>query len=327
MASSLPNLEQTWQFAVNQVTAPQGGTTQTAAAVMFKLKNSLCTFGSNPWTVVKSSDHSTAGTSDLWTSSAAITWANAGSAHSWIVLQQAGVTGGPLQILIDCDLHTAGLGSAARITLSASSSAGFTGGSITTAPTATDQQTLNGATSDTLWTINSNSQTILHVIQSTTGKSTRILVMSGGAVQSCWLFEELVDSLLTTKAVVSWTSTNGSGAAAFTLSGYYANAAFQGKFGANLLTAYVGTEAYNSTTVVQANSNGISNITSAYPIAALSAHSQTASCQGRLGRFSDLYFGSPSVPTGSTYPAGGSATFAQFNPFVLPWNGTTVTIT
>lgn len=322
MASSLPNLEQTWQFAVNQVTAPQGSMTQTAAAVMFKLKNSLCTFGSNPWTVVKSSNSSTAGTSDLWTSSAAITFADAGSAHSWIVLQQAGVTGGPLQILIDCNLHIA-----SSITLRASPSAGFTGGSITTAPTATDQQLLNDANNLFLWTINSNSQTILHVIQSTTGKSTRILVMSGGAVQSCWLFEELVDSLLTTKAVVSWTSINGSQATAFTLSGYYANAAFQGKFGANLLTAYVGTEGYNSTTVVQANSNGISNITSAYPIAALSAHSQTASCQGRLGRFSDLYFGSPSVPTGSTYPAGGSATFAQFNPFVLPWNGTTVTIT
>lgn len=109
------------------------------------------------WTCVGSSDGSgnfnMSGT-DLWGSTydaSKLVYASNGNNHSWMVLQSpAGIaSNGPYQLLMDCNSS----GTNVRLSLSR---AGFTGGSATFAPTATDQasympnpETLNGETTTT----------------------------------------------------------------------------------------------------------------------------------------------------------------------------------
>lgn len=157
---------------------------------------------------------------------------------------------------------------------------------------------------------------------STTGASTRIVVMSAGIIRSVWLVENLADSALTNQAVACLFS------GAPTVSSFFNSALLNGRFGSTNFAAFTGCEGYSNGAVVTVNAGAISNITSAYPIVALSAHSETAGCKGRAGRFSDLWFGSSSIVTGSTYPTSpDNKQFAQFGPFVMPWNGTSPVLT
>lgn len=89
------------------------------------------------WTVAGSSDGSTAGMdgTDRWTTIANIVNANAGSAHSWIVLSPPGGSGLP-HILVSADSTTT-----TNYRISASYGA-YTGGSITADPTSATSRTL-----------------------------------------------------------------------------------------------------------------------------------------------------------------------------------------
>ncbi len=307
---ALPILEKTWQYNVNQQTATSGVLVTDCNAMLFKIKQSLTGFASTPWTVVMSSDSASAGAADYWITAANIIHANPGVVHSWIVLQQTGITGGPLQICLD-------LGSSdpsyMRIVMSY---AGFTGGTTTDRPTATDEQII---WNPLLW-FSVAGDTVLNVMQSTSGDSTRLVWLRASGVRGIWIIDNLSDSLLTYKGVYSFYT----GAAVPTLSTYYNGPVFYGRFGALPITAYTGTESYNATTAAEANSGNASNITNAYPITPLSLHSETISAKGRLGRLADLWFGSTSIATGSTYPMSpADKEFVHFIPFVMPWNGTT----
>jgi hypothetical protein len=98
---ALPTLEKTWQFNVNQSTTTSGSILPDMQALLYKLKTSLIGFGSTPWTVIRSSNGSSAGASDYWASSSDLIWNYEGSAHSWMVLQQSALNN--LQLLISCE--------------------------------------------------------------------------------------------------------------------------------------------------------------------------------------------------------------------------------
>ena len=116
--------------------------------------------GSTPWTVNYSCDGSTAGSVgdgvDRWTTTfteGKLVVANEGTAHSWMVLKSANGIGssnggkGPLYLLIVLNNGGNGLGSGAQFVQILISRAGFTSGSTTARPTATDELNLNqGAT-------------------------------------------------------------------------------------------------------------------------------------------------------------------------------------
>ena len=63
---ALPTLEKTWQFNVNQAIATTGVVNTDAQNLLFRIKQTLIGFSSNPWTVVRSSNSVTTGASDLW---------------------------------------------------------------------------------------------------------------------------------------------------------------------------------------------------------------------------------------------------------------------
>lgn len=306
---SLPTLEKTWQFNVNQAVTSVGVLNTDCQNTVFRIKQSLIGFGSSPWTVVKSSNSSTTGASDLWVTAANLISVN-GSPHSWIVLQQAGTTGGPTQICIDLNSNQY-----YNFSLILSPAAGFTltAGTTSARPTASDESVVFNSGQ---FTSSSPISTVVHAMMSTTGENTRVFIFNAGALGGSFMIENLVDSTIANRAVA--TAKSGPMAVAT----YFNAAAWSGRFGSLVCTMFTGTEAYNAATVAAANAGAISNITNAYPITPLSAHSETVLCKGRLGRFSDLWFGSTGVATGSTYPTSpNDKEFIHINPFVLPWNG------
>ena len=133
-------------------------------------------FATNPWTVRYLCDSVTAGTAgdgvDRWSADTKLVWANAGTAHSWIVLRQTGI-GTTYELLISCE-GTSVSGSLLTILTSIS---GFSGGSTTARPTATEELTV---ASSGQWLGASDVSNRWSVMQSTDGQCTRILVGYSG---------------------------------------------------------------------------------------------------------------------------------------------------
>lgn len=312
---ALPTLEKTWQHNVNQSTVTSGNSYTDMRALMYKIKASLIGFGTTPWTVVSSSDGSAnAGAADYWASATNCVWDNSGSNHSWIVLQQSGLNN--FQVCIDLNMGT---GNPNYCSIFVSYAAGFTGGSLTARPTATDEVTWF---STAQWVdISTPVDTVLHVMQSTTGENTRLYICSQSAVRACWFFEKLADSGLANPVVSHLRAT------ITTFTEFYNGTRWTGKKGTTTFSAYTGSEYYYNTFVVNANSGAVSDISSAYPMTPLSAHSETATAKGRLGRFVDMWAGSSAFALAATYPAApDNKQFIQLGQMIHPWGGTTPVI-
>lgn len=317
---ALPTLEKTWQFNVNQVLATSGVAETDHINMWFLIKQTLTGFSTNPWTVVRSCDSTTVDASDLWLTSANVVPGT--SSHSWIVFQQSAIggTGGPFQLLVDLN-NNSGVGYG---NVYVSHGAGFTGGSVSTRATATDEVAI--VANAAIISPNIARNLIVSCQMSSTGDSTRVLVFGSGVCLLMYLFETVSDSLLTYKGLSFGTT----GSVIPTAASHVASTSnsWSGKR-TNNYTASLGTEVYGgSTTVVAANGGAISDISGAYAIAPLSAHSESVGSKGRVGRIADMWLGSASIPTGSTYPASpDDKEFLQINQFIFPWDGTNPILT
>lgn len=305
---SLPTLEKTWQYRVNQQIPSTSTINSDCQTQMYNIKLALTSFASNPWTVVRSSNGITAGASDLWSGISSIVASTV--TRSWIVLEQTGVFGGPMQICIDMNVTQY-----YSCTVVLSPSAGFTGGTITARPVATDEfVALNSAN----WTSTNPASSVLHALMTSDGATTRLILVVGGVVRTVLFLDTLVDNALTHRAAVAVVNNNP-----IVHADVYTFAKFCVRSTAYNCQAYVGSESYNNLLVATANSGSVSTITGAYPITPLSLHTETSGSRGRLGRLVDVWFGSSGVPSGSTYPTTpDDKEFVQFGPFVFPWNGT-----
>ena len=220
---AFPTPDKTWQFYVNNTVAVSTDGTTAGGLGFLKMKNLMVNAATNPWTVVSSSNAGTsrAGTSgiandaahggngdvsntDRWTTGGNVLTAvdpdgggplppvitidndvnfNAvGSRHSWIVLKQTGISSN-FQICLDCT----GAGSGVILF---SPSAGFTGGTVTNRPTATDQvYLLGGTTSQTIFP-STNTQRVFHYTQSSDGECSRLWIFEGGVNVFFWMFDK-----------------------------------------------------------------------------------------------------------------------------------------
>lgn len=312
---ALPTLEKTWQHNVNQSTATSGSRNTDAQALWLKVKNALTGFASGAWTVVSSSNGITAGAGDHWSSASDIGWASGSNPHSWIVLRQTGLATN-CEVCIDLNVSSSYPNQGSIVI---SYAAGFTGGSTSARPTATDERVLASAT--TLWSVTSAIATVLHVMMSTTGENTRIVICANSAVVAQWYFEKLADSALANPVVAA---VKGDATTVTTLCG---TTSWCGIKDATQFAAYMGTEYYNNNYTINANSGASSDISSAYPIVPLSLHSETTGAKGRAGRLVDLWGGSSSFAIAATYPAApDNKQFVQFSQFVYPWDGSTPVI-
>lgn len=179
---ALPALQKTWQGGttlggvdlVNQLIS-QANSEATARFALFAIKQALTTFNLNPWTVVSSSDSVTADNTDRWLDEGDLVFrVLGGGVHSWIVLQQANVN--PLfQVCFALSNILASDPNRQHLWIVVSPAAGFTGGTITDRPTATDEVEINTEGSSWLGSMTTGVDTRLSCIQSSDGQCTRIV--------------------------------------------------------------------------------------------------------------------------------------------------------
>lgn len=167
-----PALVKSWQFSVDNLIPVDTGSAAVNAKQMLAFKNALLGFGSNPMTVIGSSDGSTSGmdATDRWSAYTNLVQ------NSWIVLQDAQVNP-KFQICF----HLTGTGwvtnvAAATVQITVSRLAGFgtanggTDGTTSARPTATDEDAKTGAALSTSAT---NVARRFYVWRSTDGQVTR----------------------------------------------------------------------------------------------------------------------------------------------------------
>lgn len=341
---SLPTLQKSWQFSVNRTIAKVGTNwTATTADLLFQIKDALTGFGSSPWTVAYSCDGTTAGTAgdgvDRWASNANVVVSTAlTTAHSWMVLKQTGVGAGNVQILLNAS-PTSGGNSGYGLTFIAAISwnAGFSGGTKTSRPTASDESVLvdsKGNPGVGGIAYNDPRQCFLHAMQSTDGQHTRIVVMSEST--AIWLIcvetptprgLSLSDPVFVVQGVYlvgsAWPQAGWTAQSLCTV----ANATVKMPIAGTKYDMWCTMEGDASGLMhnranVGANAN---DLTSEWPMFPIGFACATTGARGIIGSIKDMWFGSSGVPNGDTYDAS-SLTFAQFGQVIVPWDGTNVPV-
>ena len=315
---ALPTLSKTWQFNVNNQTTAQGTALADCRKTLRGIKDAMIGFATNPWTVRYSCDSVTAGTAgdgvDRWSADTNLVWANAGTAHSWIVLRQTGI-GTTYELLISCENSTP-----SNLTLLTSIS-GFSGGSKTARPTATDELTI---ASSGQWISGGDVSNRWSVMQSTDGQCTRILVGYSG------IFATLIVLDKPNNPTTGWSTPNFSAL-------YFANGGLNTNTTGVITTivplarSRIGSTNGSVSLTIEGIGNNFSTDTtignianevdSSWDMWPLGIACITSGARGRHGSLFDLWAVSTVRASGDMIPADGSNQFAVFGNFVLPWNG------
>ncbi len=330
---ALPTLTKTWQFNVNFTQSDTA--LARAQQSMHQIKEALIGFSTLPWTVVYSSDSAVAGSAgdgvDRWDASTDVVWA-AGN-HSWMVLKQASVSSN-FQVCWDMGADIS------NIELVISPSAGFTGGSISARPTATDEQII---VSDSAWGRGSSAvstdQIPLHCMMSDDGEVTRIIFNRSGDVSGYISFEKPINPVSgwTLPWFVAFSCENNT-----TPNESMTYAKMRDDLASSVDTVFIKSVMPNPTerlTQMRMSSDGFgtsatgtaftgsNDISAEYEMNPASICCTIRPNRGVHGQIADIWFVSTDPSTGDTFPDDSSEQFAVFDNMAVPWNGTTPVIT
>ena len=330
---TLPQLAKTWQFNVNQTIKWQGNLTLTDQLLYYTIKQTLRAWTSRPWTVRGSSDGATAGMDglDRWTTPAKLIWAGGAVAHSWVVLEQTGLTsvGNPptsgFQLLIDLNN-----GSANTASFYASHTGAFTGGTVTARPTATDEFSIgkNNVASMTFPNWSSGAQLQLHMMQSSDGKCTRVFVMGGQSSGPQVLGGLMCEDVANPLSAMQYPPV----ATVYGPQGNYGDFMQVGATGEMWSGRDNGTNYYAATTAEGIPNKDLAEqiqwpneVTGEWCMHPLGLYvPNTTFKRGRLGSLYDLWFGPGGLTHGTMFPNNSSYKFAKIGPLVVPWLGSGV---
>ncbi len=329
----------TWQVLPNETVLMDSGNGIHQQRLIGKTKNLMVTSFAVPWTVQLCSNagitagvnYGTTGTTDLWAidnqtltqSGGIITVANdvnfaaAATRHSWIVLRQTGIATN-FEVCFDC------LATGTGVSVIVSPAAGFTGGSVTARPTATDEKVVSTALF--LLTV-PNVTHRFHAWQSSDGQCNRIMVWNSGTLNPAWLQFDRIQNPVTgmTNPCVYTVLTSGNGVAApfasITASTTYN---MRGAGPANFQGSAT-FEAWN-TNAALATANGIgtspSTFDNSWPVMPMGLASNAAANSGRHGNMYDIWHAPTGIPDGNTFPDSCTArTHVKLAGFILPWTG------
>lgn len=328
---ALPTLDKTWQYAVNSARYTN------AAQAMYLIKNTLCTFPSNPWVVLRSNNGSTVADADLWTSSSAITW-NAGSPgyKSWIVLNQPAISPN-FQFLIITYYYSTYSVVNSGFEYYVSENAGFTGGTTTSKPSASDEVAIAfpDIYNRRIWYDYPTAGRI-HIMQSEDGECTRILIACDSSFQRVLLIEKArnpVENWDIPWMVMNWCAR----AVYYGMGGpvYGEFPTYGASYGLDRTTGHLqGRLRTGGRMPLYCAGPRFSNVPAAYwqtiqsypevgyPMFPVSVYCDSVGGVGRLGEFYDLWWGNDTiVKTGQHYPDDGSRQFAQVGNLIVPWDG------
>lgn len=315
---ALPTLVKTWQVSKNQAVASTGVEETDYKSLVRLIKNTLKGFTTLPWTCAGSSDAVTAAmdASDRWIDNTKVVPGT--GAHSWIVLKQTGVH---TNFSVCIDLNSA---TGTRVmSLIVSPTVGFTGGTTSARPTATDEIViLNGIA----WAGNhtgGDDSFKLHAWQSSDGQCTRMAIYCNNICVAFWLFDRPQNP------VTGWTNPSVSIALAGlgnfshpTFSNLIDTANAYGRAPVGTMSMRLSTEGYASLSLgeILAEANEISG---GWPFIPASVVSRTTGAKGRHATLFDFWFGSTATLDGDTYPNSVAKTFVQIGNLILPGDGGT----
>lgn len=296
---SLPTLSKSWTFNCNNAIAAQGTALLDNQTLILAIVNAL--LASGKWTVHYSCNSTVAGTAgdgvNRWSTPSNLVGANPGTAHSWMVLKNTNMPGGNYQIRIEIPNS---IGSGA-LTVARSINAGFTGGSTTTAPTATDQVVL---ISGTTYGGPSTDQAMRWSTEvSSDGQCTRVIVAGGGSLRGFWYFDQ-TSNPDTGTTYPAGDFVGGSATVAYT-PGLTTTQVYP-------ISATPGTASLGYVSQLIALTSP-SSINSNWPIVPAALIGTTAGVFGYLGMFQDMWVGSASVASGDSYP--GAPNWAATTPY------------
>jgi hypothetical protein len=328
MSATYPTLDLTWQESVTSVAA-QGTALACSQVLLLTIVNALLGFASAPPQVRGSSNSVSASLlaqsatgpgTNYWSLSTNLVWAANGTAHSWIVLRQAGWGNGTYpEVLISC------VSGSSTLTVRVSPSAGFAGGSATTDPTATDSQTLG---SNASWGVTGSNQAyVASVWQDTTGKCTRIGIGTATATSGyiAWETAKNPVSGWTNPIVFGMIGTN-SGANQLTSNGFWHNIGpWQTVVNGSLVSLWWTSESCQpSVTLITTGLLAPNDLSGSYPAAPIGLFVVTAGSgassvgRGRIGMFYDLWWGTSSVTNASPYAGATAHQYVQFGECIFP---------
>ena len=305
--SDYPSLVKTWLPNVNQAFPTTGTQLTDARNLLWAIYQTLIGFGSNPMTVISSNNFGSAG---------ALTWAAGGTAHSWIVLKQPATNA---QVLIACSNANS-----YNLNVSVSPSVGFTGGTTTADPTASDSFALliNAA-----WGVNTAAATYkLHGLQASDGSISRILICqytattAGGVVCGYFALEQPANpvSLWSNPVAGVWLAAN-SAQQVLTVGNLRNTASLQAR-GVSTMALYCTGEsaAGNYLDLVLYAPNDLSE---EWPAGPIGLYSTTTSNRGRHGALYDIWWanGVFAATGGVGFNNANQWGYAAFGCLVMPW--------
>ncbi len=309
---TVPAKSKTWQYNVNQRTSNQ-------ANAVLDLKNVLKSFPLNPWTVTGSCDSVTAAMDgvDRWVTIANMVRPSASDTgvRSWIVLRQAAIGGGTFEVCISLRYSSLEL-------VVAVSKAGFANNGTTSArPTAADEVVMSSG-GGFEWASDTVGPLVIHGMETTDGKSTRLFLCRYGYVVSALFAEEPIG------APAGWTNpvlvifpTSSSGTNNVISSAYLntSNSHARAMYNSTGYATYLTCEGWNSLSAV--NTVFQSEVLSAWQMFPVGLASESVGFRGYHGYLPDLYWVSANIPNGYSFPADGSNSWAVFSQLAFPWNG------
>lgn len=327
---SVPAKDKTWAFAKNQLITAQGTGLATAKRILRTEKNSMLAFASNPFTVKASCNGVTAGNLttpaggdlvDRWTTDADIVFANAGSAHSWFVFKMPG--NGSAEVLISCE-QAAPNGDHRTIYLSPAN--GFTGGSTTARPTATDEVPI---VLDVSGWAGSDATFRLQQLLSTDGKEYRMGLFSGGALVAVLFIGRGKPSPIIpagwTNDIWGYAATGATALDYNILSIVAAGPAKSRAAGVTMSLFFTG-EGWGSANFLGVRRlSGPNELTSSpaeSPLPAMGLASETSGCSGRHAEVYDVRWAITANANNTTYPEDASNLWAQWGDVAVPNDGT-----
>ncbi len=335
---ALPTLAKSWQFGpanayINQAIAASGTILTTNRNMLLAIKNSLVGMSTLPWQIRGSSNGggNTIGThydvviasgaagpaTDRWVTNANLIWAAAGTAHSWVVLRQTGVSA-TFEVLISCEAAST---NGSLLTIYASS-LGFSGGTGLARPTAADETTVLAGTS---WGGRNAADGAfkLHVEQSTDGQCTRIQLYSASLCCGFILLDKPRAPVTnwSNPFAAMWLSTADNPLANMPVAAnMYSAAPVVGRGPIGNMTMFMTAEAKNNINIQAAGIQRPNDISGEYYMPGVGLYSDTALQSGQHGYLYDLWWANTVLTEGSGFPATGSTgQFRVVGDLVIAW--------
>lgn len=334
---AVPTLVKTWQMSLNNAAGNQGSSVLDNRQILRAIKNQLLGFATNPWTTYYSNNGTTAGTAgdgvDRWTADSSLVWAgNIGtSAASWYVFQNNQIGTG-FQMLWFLSPTTNQGNNERWFGIWISPSAGFTGGTTQTRPTATDEVQIgfNTGGSTNIWNPWTTTQSYRwHAWHSSDGQVTRFVIHYANWVMCRFDIGRIAN------ATSGWTAPNwhgsfiiwNSSATPITAHANSFTAVFNGGWGRSRIngtaTSHNYTSEYTTSAPLGSVQTFMNDVDFSYKLSEMGIWTSNATpSRGHHGLVYDLWQGLAGQAEGTTFPANGRRQFVQFGAEVFPWDGT-----